>query len=44
MAWNLGSKKSKEEIGTVGKGNRMVCWPCKSLILWIESGNGSGRG
>jgi hypothetical protein len=38
MSWNYGEKaKTESEIGTVGKRNRMICFPCKpprsSLII-----------
>lgn len=35
-AWNYGSSSSEEEIGTVGKRNRMICHPCTPsfFLLW----------
>jgi len=31
-AWNSGKADSEEAIGTVGKKNRMICFPCKSSL------------
>lgn len=28
-AWNYGRRDSEEVIGTVGKKNRMICFPCE---------------
>jgi hypothetical protein len=34
LAWSYGEKaKTEEEIGTVGRTNRMICVPCKFLLL-----------
>lgn len=45
-SWNSGKRDSKEVIGTVGKKNRMICFPCKFsfpqlLILVAPEGQGA---
>lgn len=32
-AWSYGSSSSEEEIGTIGKKNRMICHPCTTSLF-----------
>jgi hypothetical protein len=32
-AWSHGTSSSEEEIKTAGKKNRMICYPCRSLLF-----------
>ncbi|KAI9642385.1 hypothetical protein NHQ30_009189 [Ciborinia camelliae] len=45
-AWNrkLAAGLDEEKIGRVGKGNRMICWPCEfNLFCFEELGVGGGK-
>lgn len=41
FAWNFGRRDREEVIGTVGKKNRMICFPCKSHTTSFLSFQGS---
>lgn len=32
FSWNYGKAETKENIGTVSKKNRMICWPCEFAL------------